>query len=190
MNQFGFRIFPVFLPFRGQFPGGGNIPDGRVKPHIEHFPFSSFNWNFHTPVEVAGNGTRLKPLVDPRLALSVNIYFPVLFMPFQDPFAQPRFILVKREEPVPCFSQHRFVSAEHRFRINQVGGVQRGAAFFALVTVSFFISAVGACSGDVPVGKELPGGFIKILCRHFFDELPGVIEFSEECRCSFMMNRV
>ena len=64
--------------------------------------------------------------------------------------------------------------------IDQVGGIQRGAAFLALVAVSTLIAAMRTGAGNIPVGQELLHLLIIILAGGLFNELTLVIQLAEE----------
>ncbi len=111
VNHLRFRIFPVFLPVGSQLPGRGNIADGSIKPDIEYLAFCTFNRNGNSPVKVAAYGSWLKPLIDPRLALTVDIGLPFLVI-LKYPLAEPSFILVERKVPVKGFPHNRLTPAD------------------------------------------------------------------------------
>jgi hypothetical protein len=55
-------------------------------------------------------------------------------------------------------------------RVDEVGGVERCSARFALVAIGARVVAVGTFAGDIAVGEELVGFFIIELHRSFLDE--------------------
>ena len=188
MHEFGFGVFPVAFPGVGQqFFGVGDVSDGGVEPHIEHFAFGSFDGYGHAPVEVTAHGAGLQAHVEPRLALSVDVGFP-LFVAFENPFPQEALVTVEGEVPVFGLAQHGTASADGRLGVDEVGGVERCAAGFALVAVGVFVLAVGAGTGDVAVGEELSGLFVVILFALFLDEDAFVVEGTEEVRRHFLVN--
>ena len=120
MDQTGFGIFPPCLPaVRKKFFRVGDVADRRVEPNVEHFSFCAFHGNRDTPVEVTAYGAWLQPHVEPAFALSVHVRAP-FFMVFQNPFAQPAFVLVEGEIPVFGFFHHRFAAANGAFRVDKV----------------------------------------------------------------------
>jgi hypothetical protein len=68
-------------------------------------------------------------------------------MSFKYPFLQPGLILVEGKKPMLCILQDRLVAAQNRNGIDQVGGIEGGSAFLALVAISLLIAAMG----QVPV---------------------------------------
>ena len=109
--QFRVILAPVIRPIRRQFLGGADVADRRVEPDVQHLPFCVRQGNLHAPLAVARHGAGLEAAVEPALTLSVDIVLPV-FMPFQDPFLQPGFIILQREIPVLRFPLHRNGIAE------------------------------------------------------------------------------
>src|SRR5450432_2565281 len=87
MNQFGISLLPVIRPFRGEFLGGGNVPDRRIKPNIKNFSFRIRQRHFDSPVTVARHRAWLSSIVEPALTLTVYIILP-FGMSVQDPFFQ------------------------------------------------------------------------------------------------------
>jgi len=69
-------------------------------------------------------------------------------------------------------AHYGFTAAYRRFRINQIGGVERRTTRFALVAVGALIAAYRAGSGDVAIGQKLLRFFIIILFGLLFDEFP------------------
>ena len=169
--------------------GEGDVADGSIEPDIQHLAVSTLNGYFDAPVEVAGDSTGLETSINPRLALSVDICLPVTFVLFENPFAQPRLILVKGEVPVLGLAHDGRIAAEGGLGINQVGSIEGGATGFALVAIGMLIAAMGAGAGDVAVGKELLSLLVIVLHRYLLDELALVIEFLEKGRSSLMVFR-
>ena len=85
------------------------------------------------------------------------------------------------------FAQDRSVSADHGVRIDEVRGIQGGAACFALVTIRPFVLAMRASANDVTVGQELLGFLVVVLFRGFLDEFALFIEIQEEIRGHLMV---
>ena len=180
MHQLGVGRFPPFLPVVAfELFGEGDISYGCVEPDVQHFAVGTFDGHFHTPVEVAGYGAGLQAGIYPRLALSVNICLPVVFMTFENPLTEPRLVLVEGQKPVFCLFQHGFGTAEHGCGIDKVGGVERCAASLALVAVGVVVAAVRTGAHDVAVGKELLSLFVVVLHRHFFHKTAFFVEVAE-----------
>ena len=180
MNQLCIRIFPPFFPVGaalggGPLLGGRDITDGGIEPDVEHLAFGFGERHFHAPREVAGDGAGVQSRLNPRLALTVHIHLPVIFVTFENPLFQPRFVLIQRKIPVFRLLHHRRIAAKGRFRIDEVGGVQRGAARLALVTVSPLVVAVGTLARDVAVGEELFRLLVVILLGGLFHQFSFII---------------
>ena len=179
MNHPGFRVFPVFFPFRGQVFRGRDIPDRGIKPHVKHFSLGSLDWNGYSPIQVTGHRTRLQTVVQPRFTLPVNIWFP-LFMFFQNPLFQPAFILIQRQLPVLCFFQFRFVSRDRGHRINLIGSVQASSTSLTLIPVCPFVTAMRTFPHDITVCQKLPCLLVVELHRGLFDKFSLVIQLLEK----------
>ena len=109
-------------------------------------------------------------------------------MVFQNPLAQPAFVLVKRQIPMLCFTHYRLTSADGTFRINQVCGAETCTALLALVAIGTFCMAVGTFACNIAVGKESFGFLVVILHTGFLDEVTFVIQLAEEFRSSVMVS--
>jgi hypothetical protein len=77
-------------------------------------------------------------------------------------------------------THYRLTAAYRRFRINQIGGVERRTTSFALVAVSTFIAAYRASSGDVAISQKLLCLLIIILFGLLFDEFSFFVHFQKE----------
>ena len=188
MHKPGVRALPPLLPaLRQKFLGIGNIADGSVKPNVEHFALRSFYGDGDAPVEVTRYCTGLQATVQPAFALAVHVGFPFL-VAFQYPFPEPGLVLVKRKIPVFGLAFHRSGTAEFGLGIQQLFRRQRGAAFFALVTVGMRVAALGACALYEPVGEEHAGLFVIELFAFLGDEIGLVIELAEELGRIFGMD--
>ena len=180
MHKPGILGFPPFFPtLRQKLLSIGYISYRSVEPYVEHFSFSPFDWHRDAPVEVAADGTRLEPAVNPGLALPVNIGSPFL-MTVENPFLQPRFIPVEREIPMLCLFLYRRAPAQGRMRIQKFVRTEGASAFFALVAISPFVTAFRAGAYYISVRKECIGFSIEILLAFFLDEFPFVIHLAEE----------
>ena len=87
-----------------------------------------------------------------------------------------------------CLLHYRDIAAQHRFRVDQVGGIQGRSTLFTLVSIRFFESANRTGPGDVTIGEEMACLFIVILFGSFFNELSGIIHLPEEFSCGFVMD--
>ena len=171
---------PVPLPRVGkQLFGVAYITYGCVEPHIQHLAFHAIDGYRDAPVQVAGHGTRLQVLVEPRLALSIHVGLPLL-VPFQYPFAQARLPLVEWHIPVLGFLQHGGVAGDGTLGVYQVGGVEARATRLALVAIGMVESAVGAGAGHITVGQELVGLFVIELLTGLLHKLAFLIERAEK----------
>ena len=176
MHQFGLLVLPPLLPVVAfQLFGEGYVTYRGIEPYIQYLAVVTLDGDFDTPVEVAGYGTGLQTSINPGLALAIHIGLPVAFVLLQNPLAQPRFILVQGQIPMLGFPHHGRVAAESRLGVDEVGGVERSAAGFALVAVGMLVAAMRAGTGDVAVGEELPGLFVIVLLRHLLDEFAFVV---------------
>ena len=183
-----FGVFPPLLPRVGQqFLGVADVADGSVEPYVEHFALGPFYGYGDTPVEVAAHGTRLQSHVEPRLALTVDVGTPFLVV-FENPLAQPAFMLVQREVPVFGFLHDRRAAADSTLGVDELGGAQCRAALLALVAIGTFGMATGALAGDVAVGQESLGFLIIILHGGLFDEFALVVELAEEVGSSLVVH--
>src|SRR5699024_10147971 len=124
-------------PFRRQLLRGRYVADGGVEPYVVHLSFGACDRHGNAPVEVAADVAGLEASVEPALALAVHVGFPLLVF-FEYPPAQERFVPVERQVPVAGFAQHRLRTRYGTARVDEVGGVERTAAFLALVAVSPF----------------------------------------------------
>jgi len=163
VHQAGILVFPPGLPAVGQqFSCIGDVTDGCIKPHVQHLAFSAFNRYGYAPVKVTTHGAWLKAHVQPTFALAVDVGFPLLVI-LEDPLFEEGFIDIKRQIPVLGLFENGGAAADHRFGIDQVGGVERGAAGFTLVAIGAFVVAMRAGPHDVTVGQELSGFVIVVL---------------------------
>ena len=121
VNQFGVLVFPPFFPIAwNEFFGKGDISYGSIEPHIEDFSLCIGQRHFYSPIQVSCYRTRLQALVNPALALTINVGFP-LFVSFQNPLSHKLFVLFQRQVPVFGFSKLGFCSRKCRFGIDKVG---------------------------------------------------------------------
>ena len=101
-------------------------------------------------------------------------------MLLEDPFAQAGLPFVEGQIPVAGLLEYRRIACDGRFRIYEVGGVERRAALLALVAVGVLVAAMGACAGHIAVGQKLVGLRIVELLRLLLDELTLLVEAAEE----------
>ncbi len=174
VDHAGVRVFPVLFPVGCELACGGNVADGGVEPYVEHLAFGAFDGHGHAPVEVAADGPRLQALVEPRLALSVDVGFPLLVI-LEDPLAQERLVAVEGQVPVFGLAEDGLAAGDGGAGVDQLGGAEGGAALLTLVAVSSFIPAVGTGAGDIAVGQELSCFLVVELLVGFLDEDPFVI---------------
>ena len=188
MHKPGILRFPPFLPALGkELFGVGYISDRGIEPYIEHLAFSTLDRHRDTPVKVTAHCSRLESAVDPGLALPVDIG-PPLLMPFEDPFLEPRLVLVQRKIPVPGLLLDRSASAQGGMRVQELVRAECAAAFLALVAVCALVAAFRAGPDDVAVGKEGICLCIKILLALLLDEFAFVIQPAEEIRGCLCMD--
>ena len=181
------RVFPPLFPIIGQqFLGVADVADGRVEPYIQHLALGSFHRHGDAPVEVAAHGAGLQAHVQPALALAIDVGAPLLVV-FQNPLAQPGFVLVQGEVPVRRLLHHRLAAADGTLGINQFRGAERRAALLALVAVCSLGVATGTFARDVAVGQESLRLLVIILHGGLLDELALVVEFAEEVRCRLVV---
>ena len=175
---------PIALPIGRKFFCSRYITDRRIKPYIEHLALSTLDRHGNPPIEVATHGTRQQSAIQPTLALTVDVGFPLL-MAVENPPAQKRFVFVQRK--IPMF-RHPLFGHGTRYgtvRLDEFIGRKRRPAFLALVTVGAVIAAFGARPDDIPIGKERLGLGIVILLGGLLDELALVVKLAEELRCGF-----
>ena len=179
VNEARVGAFPPRFPRVGeQLFGVGDVADGGVKPHIEHFAFGTLYGHGNTPVEVATHGAGFESHVEPALALSAHIGTP--FGMLFDPRGKPLLMLVEGEIPVLGFAQYGLGSRDGAAGIDEFGGRKVLTAALALVAVGIGIAAVGAFAHDVAVSEEGLRLFVVVLLVGFLQKLAFVVEFAEE----------
>ena len=186
VHHLGVLRLPVFLPVGRKVLCSRYITDRCIEPHIEHLALGALHGNRNAPVEVAANGTRLKPSVEPALALPVNVRFPLL-VPLQNPFAEELLITVQRQVPVLRFAFHGHRTRHSAVGFDQLVGREGRAALLALVAVGAVIAALGARADDITVGQKGLRLLVVILHRGLLDELALVVEFPEKGRSGLGM---
>ena len=180
MHQLRILALPPFLPWlRQKFLCIGNIADRCIEPHIEDFPFCAFHRHRHSPVKVTAYGTRLKPSVNPALALAIDIASPLLVR-IQNPLRKPSLVFIERKIPVSGLFLDRLRAAELWLRIEQLFRAEGASAFLTLVTICSFSAAFRASTHNIPVGKESLCLRVIILLAFFRYEFAPVIEFAEK----------
>ena len=180
MDEAGVLLLPPGFPgVRQQFLGVGDVADGGVKPHVEHFSFGAFHGHGDAPVEVAGYGTGTQSEVEPALALSVDIGAPLLVV-LQNPLFQPLLVVVQREIPVGGLALDERMARHGVIGVDKFLGREGGTALLALVAIGFGRMAAGALALDVAVGEEFLCLLVVELLRLHFHEFPFIVEFAEK----------
>ena len=80
VDQAGRRVLPPGFPVGAlELLGGGDVPEGCVKPNIEHFALGSLDRNGYSPIQVARHGPRLQAVagVEPAQGLPVDVGLPL-----------------------------------------------------------------------------------------------------------------
>ena len=90
-----------------------------------------------------------------------------------NPFLDPLFVVLHGQIPMAGHFFDGPGSAECAYGVNKIIGIQGGAAFFTLVSISSGLFAGRAGTGDVSVCEKNLVGFVVILFGRFFGE--GVI---------------
>ena len=188
MDHLGVLRLPIGLPIGCKVLCSRYITDRSVEPDIKHLPFGALHRHGNAPIEVAAYGTGLQTSVQPALALSVNIAFP-LFVPFENPLAQKSFVLIQRQIPVFRLTLHGHGTRHGAVRIDQLVGREGRAALLALVAVSAVVAALGTGADDITVGEERLRLLVVILHRSLLDELPLVVQLAEKFRSGLGMRR-
>ena len=179
-------VLPVLFPVGSQLFRSRDISDRRIEPDIQHLAVGPFDRNRNPPIQVAAHRPRLQAQIEPTLTLAVYVTLPLL-MAIENPFAQELFVPVQRQEPVLRFAQHGRRPGDRAFGTDQVGGVERTAAFFALVAVGAFVLAMRAGADDIAVGEELSRLLIVILLRSLLDKFTVVVKLPEKIRCGLVV---
>ena len=188
VNQAGRRVFPPGFPSVGQqFLGVADIADRRIKPHIQHLALGTLNRHRNAPIEVAGHGTRLQTIVEPALALSVDVRAPLLVV-LQNPLLEPLLVLVERQIPVSGGFLHQRIAGEHILWVDKFFGSERAAALLALVAVSALSMASRTFSYDVTVGDKRFCLLVVVLLAFLLHKLAILVEFFEEIACHLAMS--
>ena len=101
-------------------------------------------------------------------------------MTLENPFLKARLPLVEGEVEVGRLLHDGDGAGDGRAGIDEVGGVQRCAAGFALVAIGALGTAVRTFARHVAVGKELSGLRVVELLRRLLDEFSLVVETAEK----------
>ena len=76
MHQFGIILTPVICPVFGQFFGGRDITDGRIKPNIQYFSFCTFGQGTFMPQLLSRVMARVcRPLSSQLLHCPYTLFF-------------------------------------------------------------------------------------------------------------------
>ena len=164
VNEAGRGVLPPGLPVVAlELLGGGDVAQGRVKPHVEHLAVGAFDRNRYAPIQIARHRARLQAVarVEPAQGLAVDVGLPLGVR--GDVAAQVVRQLVERQKPVGGGLEHGRGAAQRRPRVDQVGGIQRGSALLALVAVGGIVAAARTGSDNIAVGQKLLGLGVKVL---------------------------
>ena len=162
IDELAVRIQPVVLPPVGialrhrPFPGGRHVTQRVFEPDVHDLAHGVFHRQRHAPVQVARDGAVGEPLVEPAPAIVAYVVLPVLFR--LDPRLQPGRNAGELEIPVIDRPDLERTFTEFAVRINQLRGVENGAAGLALVPPGAVRSAVGARAFHVTIGQEAVAG--------------------------------
>ena len=88
-----------------------DVADRRIKPDVEHLALGTFDRHRDAPIQITTDGARLQPHVEPTLALSVDVWLPLLVL-LEDPLAEERLVLVERQVPVLRATHHGRTAAD------------------------------------------------------------------------------
>src|SRR5574344_1277493 len=108
-------------------------------------------------------------------------------MIFQNPFAQPVFILIEWQIPMSRFLQLRFSTTDGTLRINQIHRAERSSTLLTLIAVCLLVATMRASTSDITVGQELLGFRIIVLLICFFNKLTFIVKLLEKVGCCFGM---
>src|SRR5699024_458938 len=84
--------------------------------------------------------------------------------------------------PVLGFAHYWHSAAQGTFRVDEVCGVEGGAAALALVAVGILVAALGAGAYNVAVGQELLRLLVVVLLRGLLYKLAIFVELFKEAR--------
>ena len=94
-----------------QFLRVTDVADRRIKPDVEHLALGTFDRHGNTPIQIAADSARLQAHIEPALALSVDVWLPLLVL-LEDPLTEERLVLVERQVPVLRATHHGCTSAD------------------------------------------------------------------------------
>ena len=170
----GLRVAVAGRPFHRR----GQVADHRVVPDVYPLALAQVvDGKLDSPVQVPGDGSILKALVGPAggRVEDVGAPAPARLEPGTDPFGEVRVAEVE------VFGRAQLGNgpADLRSGLDQVGGVEGGAAVLALVPAGPVEAAMGALSLDVAVGQEpLADGVVVLLGHPPVDE--AVLQLHQE----------
>ena len=171
-----------------QFFGIADVADGSVEPHVKHLAVGTLDGNGDAPVQVAHHGAGLQSVVEPRLALAIDVAAPLL-VALENPLLEPALIFIEGQEPVGGVLEHERMVAVLGVRVDELGGVQvAAAAVLTLVTLGGGMVAIGALTLHIAVGEELAVLLVVELLGGLLDEFAVVIEFAEKLGSKLMVN--
>ena len=185
VNQASAVVLPPSFPVAifgvsvAQFLSVADVADRSVEPHIKHLALCTFHRHRNTPVQVACHGTWAQVGIKPRFALAIHIGAP-FFMLFQNPFFEPRLILVERQIPVSGFALHQRIAIDGVHWVNQFVGRKCRTAFLALVAIGVGSVAHRTFTLNITVGEELLRSLIVELFAFLLNKLAVVVQILEE----------
>ena len=181
VHHLGILALPIFLPIGRKILSSRDITNRSVEPNVEHLTLGTLNRNGDTPIQVAAHGTGLQTAVEPALALTIDVRFPLL-VTLQDPLAQHLLVLIEGQIPVLGLAHHGLRARNGTLGVDQVGRIERRAALLALVAIGAVVAALGAGTGDVTVSEEGLSLLVVVLLRSSLRELTLIVQCAEELR--------
>lgn len=146
---------PPLLPFAGVSRGYRQIPNGGVKPHVEHLRFETLHRHRDAPFQIARNASWPQTLLQPRLGNHARIVRPAV-LDGGKPFAQFRLDFRQIEEELLRLANFGRCAANAAPGLQQLVGVHQFAAVVALITARIIVAArlMRACSLHETIGQE------------------------------------
>ena len=162
IDEFAVRVQPVVLPpvgialFHRPLPGGRHVAQRIFEPDVHDLAHRVIRRQRHAPVQVARDGAVGQPLVEPALTVVPDVILPVFLLP--DPILQPGRHAGKLEVPVVGRAHLEGAFTGFAAGVDQLRGVENGAAGLALVAPGAVRSAMGARAFHVTIGQEAVAG--------------------------------
>ena len=181
VNELGILALPILLPVRCKILGSRDIADWSIEPNIENLALSSLNRHRDSPIQIAAYGTWQQTSVEPALALTINVRFPLL-VALENPLAEHLLVLIERQVPVLCFALYRSCTRESRIWVDKLLRREGRATYLALIAVCTLSVTLRASTLDVAVCEERLRLLIVELLGGLLHELALVVELAEECR--------